>query len=376
MGAAEDGTAQVVSLAATPRNALGQQQPSQTSALLTNIFRRMSQHTLGRTLSVLATARPSRIAIPSTVSPYTTMSSSIKFPANKASPIHWILDWDGTITKKDTLDALVNISAAANPGFSTQDRWNDVSKAYMDDYTATLSQVAPDGKLPTTVSGEKHLLAQMKPVEQRSLHRVSSSGIFAGLTKEAIEAGAKQAIDSRAVEVRSGFLGFSRHIRHDRVDDGLTLLSVNWSRHFIQSCLSASGTVDLPSKSIFSNELENIESGDPSTGAIVPAAPNCESLVMSSGDKLERMERLQELKGQKVYVGDSWTDIECLLAADLGICIRDSPMGSSQAKLAEALTRLGISCLRLKDYKDADEWGVVWASDFAEICDWVESKPT
>jgi hypothetical protein len=51
-------------------------------------------------------------------------------------------------------------------------------------------------------------------------------------------------------------------------------------------------------------------------------------------------------------------------------------MGSSQAKLAEALTRLGISCLRLKDYKDADEWGVVWASDFAEICDWVESKPT
>jgi len=77
-----------------------------------------------------------------------------------------------------------------------------------------------------------------------------------------------------------------------------------------------------------------------------------------------------------VYVGDSWTDIECLLAADLGICIRDSPMGSSQAKLAEALTRLGISCLRLKDYKDADEWGVVWASDFAEICDWVESKPT
>jgi hypothetical protein len=257
VGAAEDGTAQVVSLAATPRNALGQQQPSQTSALLTNIFCRMSQHTLGRTLSVLATARPSRIAIPSTVSPYTTMSTSIKFPANKASPIHWILDWDGTITKKDTLDALVNISAAANPGFPTQDRWNDVSKAYMDDYTATLSQVAPDGKLPTTVSGEKHLLAQMKPVEQRSLHRVSSSGIFAGLTKKAIEAGAKQAIDSRAVEVRSGFLGFSRHIRHDRVDDGLTLLSVNWSRHFIQSGSStskpevASGSAHLSSSSSF-----------------------------------------------------------------------------------------------------------------------------
>ncbi|KAL1793236.1 hypothetical protein ACET3X_008218 [Alternaria dauci] len=304
------------------------------------------------------------------------MSTSTEPPCDRASPIHWILDWDGTITKHDTLDALVHISAAADPGSPIRDRWNNVSKAYMDDYTTTLSRVAPDGKLPTTVSEQRRLLAQMKAVEQRSLQRVSSSGVFAGLTKEAIEAGARQAINSRAVELRNGFLDFSKSIRRDRVDDRFTLLSVNWSRHFIQSCLGASGMLDLPSNSIFSNELDKIESGNPSTGAIVPAAPNCESLIMSSGDKLQIMVRMQELQGQKVYVGDSWTDIECLLEADLGICIRDEPMGSSQAKLAEALTKLGVSCLRLRDYKEADEWGVVWARDFAEIHDWVESRPT
>jgi 2-hydroxy-3-keto-5-methylthiopentenyl-1-phosphate phosphatase len=301
---------------------------------------------------------------------------STKPSFDKASPIHWILDWDGTITKRDTLDALVNISAAAKPNFPTQDHWNNVSKAYMDDYTATLSQIAPNGNLPTTISGETRLLAQMKPVEQRSLDRVSRSGIFAGLTRQTIEAGARRAIDSGAVELRNGFPQFFRYIHGDCEHDGFVLLSVNWSRHFIQSCLSASGIVDIPTHSIFSNELDKIECGQPSTGVIVPTTGDGASLIMSSGDKLERMERMQEMRGQKVYVGDSWTDIQCLLAADLGICIRDDPMGSSQKKLAEALTRLGIACPRLKDYKGADKWAVVWATDFAEIQNWIKSKST
>ena len=300
---------------------------------------------------------------------------STKLPFNKTSPVHWILDWDGTTTKKDTLDALVNISAAAKPNFPTQDYWNRVSKAYMDDYTATLAQLAPNGTLPSTVSAEKQFLAQMRAVEQRSLDRVSSSCIFAGLTRDAIDAGAKQAVHSRAVELRTGFEGFFRHIQHDRKKDGFMLLSVNWSRTFIQSCVAAADIVDVPTTSILANELDNIEAGELSSGKIVTTTHNEAGLIMSSGDKIKTMERMQ-LAGQKVYVGDSWTDIECLLAADLGICIRDEPMGSSQKKLAESLTRLGVSCRHLKDYKEADEWRVVWARDFAEIQDWIASKST
>ncbi|KAG9196476.1 thiamine phosphate phosphatase / amino-HMP aminohydrolase [Alternaria panax] len=304
------------------------------------------------------------------------MSTCAKSLFDKASPIHWILDWDGTITRKDTLDALVSISAATKPAFPTQDRWNHVSKAYMDDYITTLAQVAPHGELPTTVSGEAHLLAQMKPVEQRSLDRVSSSGIFAGLTREALEAGARQAIDSRAVNLRNGFSGFFKYIHDDRKKDGVVILSVNWSRYFIKSCLGASSINHVPADFIYSNELDKIDSREQSTGIIVPATNNGGSLITSSGDKLERMERMQDLEGQRVYVGDSWTDIECLLAADLGVCVRDDPMGTSQKKLAEALTRLGVSCPRLKDYREAGESRVVWVRDFAEIQEWVESKST
>ncbi len=323
---------------------------------------------------MFATFRPRGIAIPSTISPYTTMSA--KPPFNKASPIHWILDWDGTITKQDTLDALVNISAATKPDFPTLDQWQRVSQAYMDDYTATLAQIVPNGKLPITISEEKRLLAHMRPVEQRSLDRVSSSGIFAGLTRQAIDAGARQAINSRAVQLRNGFTDFFKYVRNNRQKDEIVLLSVNWSRHFIQACLGASGVTDIPTPSIFSNELDNIDSGEPSTGVVIPVTTNDEGLIMSSGDKLEKMKRMRESKDQKVYVGDSWTDIECLLAADLGICIRDEPMGTSQKKLAEALTRLGVSCPRLEDYRDADEWNVVWVRDFAEIQDWIASKST
>ena len=300
---------------------------------------------------------------------------STKPPLNRSSPIHWILDWDGTITKKDTLDALVNISAATKPSFPTHDYWNNVSRAYVDDYTATLAQLAPNGTLPSTVTGEKHLLAQMGAVEQRSLDRVSSSGIFAGLTRDAIGAGAKQAIHSRAVELRTGFQDFFRHIQHDRKTDEFMLLSVNWSRTFIQSCLGAAIIVDVPTSSVMANELDNIEAGESSTGRIISTVHDDAGIIMSSGDKLEKMKQTQ-LKGQTVYVGDSWTDIECLLAADLGICIRDEPVGSSQRKLAESLTRLGVSCPHLSDYKEADEWGVVWARDFAEIQDWIASEST
>ncbi|KAI4699613.1 hypothetical protein J4E81_004640 [Alternaria sp. BMP 2799] len=300
---------------------------------------------------------------------------STKPPLNKSSPIYWILDWDGTITKKDTLDALVNISAATKPNFPTHDHWNSVSKAYMDDYTATLAQLAPNGTLPSTISAEKQLLAQMRAVEQRSLDRVSSSGIFAGLTRDTIDAGAKQAVHSRAVELRTGFESFFRHVQHDRKEDGFMLLSVNWSRTFIKSCLGEADIVDVPTSSVMANELDNVEAGEPSTGRIISTVHDDAGIIMSSGDKLEKMKHTQ-LKGQIVYVGDSWTDIECLLAADLGICIRDEPMGGSQKKLAESLTRLGVSCPHLSNFKEADEWGVVWARDFAEIQDWIASKST
>lgn len=292
--------------------------------------------------------------------------------------IHWILDWDGTITRRDTLDALVSISASSKPNSPVLDEWKRVSEAYMSDYTTTMKKLAPEGKLPETLEKERQVLLSLKSVEQASLDRVSSSGIFADLTKALLEEGARDVIGSKKVEIRKGFDEFLRFTQN-RGHDGLNLLSVNWSCCFIDACLRAAGT-PLQKSSIYANELDGIGSDSASHGHIGPRG-GVETSIISSGDKLEYMDQLREKYSESrnagidsrtpvVYVGDSWTDIECLLEADLGICIRDQPLGSSQKKLAERLESLGIHCPHLSVLSDADGRQVVWARDFAEIIAW------
>jgi 2-hydroxy-3-keto-5-methylthiopentenyl-1-phosphate phosphatase len=327
-------------------------------------------------------------------SPFNPLKRSLPKPSKRKQPIHWILDWDGTITKKDTLNTLVSIAASTKPDFPTQEHWQRVSKAYMDDYTSTLQDLAPNNNLSKTLEEEKALLQNLKAVEQRSLHRVASSSIFSGLTKDALEEGAAQAITSEDVELRSGFTSFYQAIqsqsrspspsrprspRPESQSHNLTILSVNWSRHFIASCLSASG-ISLQEDRILSNELSNLASGYPSSGYIMSADPSSspDSTIVSSGDKFLRLEALRKNNTKEmrpkmlVYVGDSWTDIECLVAADLGICVRDEEMGSSQRQLAEALERLGVKCVTLSEWKEG-KGNIAWVRDFAEIQSWMES---
>lgn len=291
---------------------------------------------------------------------------------NIHQPIHWILDWDGTITRRDTLDALVSIAASAKPDSPVHEEWKRVSEAYMTHYTEALGQLAPDGRLPTTVQEERRLLQSLKSVEQASLARVSASGIFADLTQKLLEEGASNVINSKKVEIRNGFADFLQS-KQTRSHDTLDLLSVNWSRHFISSCLKAAG-VSIDKSSIYANELDGIESNHVSQGKISPENGS-EMTIISSSDKLEYLTHLREQDNRPIiYMGDSWTDIECLLEADLGICIRGEPIGSPQKKLAERLESLGVHCPHLSDWREADEWQVVWAKDFAAVQAWLEPR--
>lgn len=249
-----------------------------------------------------------------------------------------------------------------------------MTHAYLDDYTQTLKTLVPDGNLPASIPEEKELLKQLKPVEQRSLDRVYESGIFAGLTGQQVAEGAKQCILTGEVELRKGFGMFHQDVKaHEARGDKISLLSVNWSRHFIASCLAASG-IEISPEAIISNELGGITEGSPSTGHIASVG---DLDVVSSGDKLQWLERMRKHSTTAittddqnpviVYVGDSWTDIEALLAADVGICIRDDSMGSSQKKLAEAFERLDVRCPHISNWWEGDDGNVVWARNYDEI---------
>jgi hypothetical protein len=295
---------------------------------------------------------------------------STKKPSLLNGPIHWVLDWDGTITAKDTLDALVNIAASSKPDFPTHDQWKAVVDAYISDYTSTVQELLSHGTLPTSISEEKKLLKKLKVVEQRSLDRVFESRIFEGLTREALQEGAKKLIASGEVILRPGCAELLRTVAHVK-SDALHILSVNWSRHFISSCLSTSNAPVDPVL-IIANELDGVAEGNASTGQI---SPDGSTKVIASDDKVRYLEAMREKSQAKiVYVGDSWTDVECLLAADLGICIRDEPMGNSQKKLAEALERLDVACPHLLELTGGAEKYVVWAKDFDEIKEWADRR--
>lgn len=301
-----------------------------------------------------------------------SVAMSTKGASFAESGIQWILDWDGTITQHDTLNALVSVAASTKPAFPTLERWSEVTNAYLQDYTATLEKLIPDAKLPNDLLEEKKLLHNLRAVEKRSLARVSDSGIFAGLTEVQIEQGARKALVTRDIEIRSGFEDFFRATQN-RILQGekVTILSVNWSRQFLAACLAASGSA-IPLSDILCNELEGIDRGAPSTGRIVPS-------IIASEDKLQELEHLgcTNLPSNEnrsiVYVGDSWTDLEALLAADLGICIRSDPIGGAQQKVADALERLDIACPHLADWSSCDKWSVVWARDFDEIRAWADT---
>ncbi|KAJ4301264.1 hypothetical protein N0V90_003355 [Kalmusia sp. IMI 367209] len=307
-------------------------------------------------------------------------------PSNQV--INWVLDWDGTITKHDTLDVLVNIAAQRKPGFGVPEKWKNLTQAYLSDYEETLKKHVPDGKLPLKVSDEKKLLRILEEVEKRSIDRVSNSSIFGSLTKRDVDEGAIEAIKSGRVQIREGYIDFVQALRDrkGRFDERFFILSVNWSQKFIAACLSARVYDRCSSKdmfpAIYANELEGLHEKTgkeifekPSTGHISPGTSRSNTIV-SSHDKLERFQIIgpeDHAKTRKVYVGDSWTDLECLLEADLGICIRDDPMTGTQQKLADSLQRIGVRCTRLQDCEQTDEWSVVWARDFHEILHWLKA---
>lgn len=365
------------------------------------------------------------------------MSNSSPVPQDKKSlsrpllkthqPIDWYLDWDGTITKRDTLDVLVNIAAQQNTDVDVHKVWPELGRQYIEDANKLYEEVMKQP--PATVEDEREFLKVMEAAEKRSIDRVSNSGIFKGLSPQNIIQGALQAVKHENVQIRGGYRQFcdiikartfgvgnspdDRNVHAKEGDitqrkDLLTIISVNWSARFIEECMKATGVWPNTGEvkpEICANELEHVgsiavsqrrshesyktASSDekpqlkemPSTGHIVPA-PGLDSRIIFSRDKLDRFSKPQASDDggnpvPKIYIGDSWTDLECLLAADLGICIRDDPMTSAQRKLAESFQRLGIQCHRLLDLLDqpepiTDRWKVVWVQDFWEITRWLQ----
>ncbi|EKG14794.1 hypothetical protein MPH_08069 [Macrophomina phaseolina MS6] len=304
-------------------------------------------------------------------------------------PIHLVLDWDGTTTRRDTLHFLGKICADSahyrsikqDDAPSTATSWDDIVKAYLDDFNAHLSSYRPEKARRTTIADEKAWLASLEAVESSSLRRVEEAAIFKGVTAEGVRNGAVKAVNSGELELRPGWSAL--------LGQGIktTILSVNWSATFIRECLRAAAAKEPDAESlqqaveritILANEIDGLSDPHGSSGLLNPPHPGAEGEkrgIRTSADKIANMPTPVKYGGEElvVYVGDSATDFEALLAADVGICVRDEDEPSSgQKELAEALTRVGIEQHRIKllaEMPPADDSAVrvYWAKNLQEV---------
>lgn len=327
-------------------------------------------------------------------------------------PLHLVLDWDGTLTKKDTLSLVGQIGYQAHSrsakDSSSLPPWTDLVNGYMNDFTAHQSTYIPKSEARKTLQEEREWLSSLAPIENKSVRRVESSAIFKGVRDVDVQSTAKQAVESAELQLRIGWSNLLRKLvfpvalhesnggRDERSQ--VSILSVNWSEHFIRCALRASAarqTFDthdhldsyIQTMSILANEIEGIHSPSGSDGSL---SKKNSAGIRTSADKLANMpehcrRRLDFLEKEAmamtdvaasstpsiIYVGDSATDLEPLLAADVGICIRDEPMGSSQLELAETFSRLGVRVWHVSESLSdgSGHMSVYWARDLQEIAD-------
>lgn len=304
-------------------------------------------------------------------------------------PINLILDWDGTITVKDTMFAYGKIAdirdARLNREPNGSKSFERFGKAWMDDYSAHERTYSPKAHDRKQAAQESAWLKSLSIVETSSAERVERSGFFYGVTHSDVATAADELLENSEVSLRAGWDGLFLRAYQESIGTGnanpsmqMSVLSVNWSEAFIRTSLRSAASrshLDIGLQKYFdhlkiaANEINGLDQPGGSNGRLTD--PN-HAVIRTSFDKLQN---LQPLAGHcNIYVGDSATDFDCLSNADLGICIRDEQMGSSARTLADTFSRIGTDVRhvnKIENWQGLNTSGpnILWAKDFNEITD-------
>lgn len=291
-------------------------------------------------------------------------------------PLLLLLDWDGTLTTASTLPLLASVATprAPHPALPA------LSRAYARHLAAHDRAYRPARPERTTVAQELAYLDALRPVEGASVGRVEAAGLFGGVRTRDVDAAAADAVAGRAVGVRAGAAGLLGRVQ--RGGGRVVVVSVAWSRRFIHGVLSGCVRREAGGEVVVMGDVEvraNEILADGS-GRLDRVFGGADGGIWTAGDKGRVMEgEIAAAVGggssvpRTVYVGDSPTDLACLLKADVGICIRDEVMGEEQRGLRETLERVGVECLHVGAFGDdrAEDGGggrLWWARDFEEVC--------
>jgi thiamine phosphate phosphatase / amino-HMP aminohydrolase len=262
-----------------------------------------------------------------------------------------VLDFDGTITIEDTVDVLAQfaISTQRKRGRDLAETWEWIKARYYQDCAEYKASYPVPETQRTTIEAEFDFLGGMKGLELASIGRVEEAGLFDGIEASEFRAAGEQAVGQGTVHVRSGFAELADLATRSGWD--LFVVSVNWSRPFIEGILSMFGA-DIH---VISNEVVD----DRITCSLLPADSEARVLT-TSRDKRHVLDRLGLLSGTAAtaYFGDSVTDLAGLTLTS-GVVISST----GESSLLNTLERLGIMV------RHVDGWdsGMAWARDFSEV---------
>ena len=326
--------------------------------------------------------------------------------ATKSLRIRLTLDFDGTLTKRDTMHVVAEAGYARQRRFQRDPPprpWSEIVDAYISDFKAHAEAYRPRTADRHTYEQELAWLNSLRTIENASINRAVKAGIFDNLSTMDMATAADKALNDGQVRFRDGWakliMFVGEHNTHvelsDPQDRPVQVISVNWSASFVrailQGCLERepspeqklSWWKDIP---VHANELPAVNETDflGKSSSQIPAEQQHRKSIRTSGDKVEMLNSIyNNTQAGKdyilIFVGDSSTDLESLLAADTGICIRDEPMGSGQKELAATCKRLGIKVLHISEQKvtcspssNKQSHGLFWVRDFSEIHEWLE----
>ncbi len=279
-------------------------------------------------------------------------------------PTSCILDFDGTITTKDTISTLFDLALAhqTSRGADFTTVLEDILSTYATDYSSHVEKYAPVKNERTTLAEEVAFYRSLKAVEHESFARVSGSGIFKGIGGEDWKAFGDMTVADGRVVLRRGVREFLERIGgKGRVG----VVSVNFEREFVKGVLR--GVI---------RGIDVLANGSDETGVILGTKGVRGEVISTSDEKLEVMRELldgwgtgnrwgKEDKRGLVYIGDSGTDLECLTEEGVvGIVLSED----TKSSLMKTLARIGMRLTHVAGYEDGLS-SVYWARDFQEILD-------
>ncbi|CDS82357.1 uncharacterized protein SPSC_03176 [Sporisorium scitamineum] len=249
-----------------------------------------STDSLSRSTSLTRPSRPPRRAAAAAGAPRTPTTT----------PTHLFFDWDETITASDTLSLIA-------PPEHTQSHGPPFS-SYTSSYLSDLSKFESSFGERSTWTSQLEFLSEIDAVEQASVARVEEGGLFKGMSLTGMLERAE------TVGFRTGWEGFYTWLdEHPGVE--VDIISVGWSSVFIRHAIEhhrQTGVINT----VYANDVEMDEGVG--TGKL---SKSSEGAIRTGMDKL-RVMRAHKGPGPNVYVGDSTTDLPCLIEADYGLIMK------------------------------------------------------